>query len=657
MADPMKSSKRMKGPLLDVKGMAGEWDADTTVRGRLRTGKSFLHLSDGKRCEDIKTCIMNQEILSPLLTRMAVTDHRPIIPVEATQAEITMLLTMNKLEPGDLHNVEQDTWHIRKLLGFIKMKAEADAIREKIRLKKAEAANDGDKDDDDEDAYEESLESESASEKADDPVATGGAQPSASANSVPKPSAAEPAPQAPEPAALPEAPAPGGGKQETVDEKRARILAELEKWTLLAGTSSCASSKSRIRMKGDYPAGWEEMYCADWEWDYEHGCWWWEALYLDELHEDNEEIDLATNRDLLGMQTQLRMSGQAALDFFVSEAAAPNLGAHGAEGFGKGLAPCVGSAVFEWLEFFAGLGNLTRAMKSARYKSARFDLLDNQKPQHRKSNFMDLNSPSGFALATLCILRAVPGDFAAHFGIKCSSFCKVNVGTSMRSACTSIGKTDYPSVFLSNRLLERTCLLLLLCTALGGVWILEQPSGSLLPFYPAFREVMQSIFETGGIQAVQEVRWWMGSYGSATPKRHVAFANSCEILNLDKGKLVGWKKTEKTKVKTVEHYQDRHGKQRWKGTSKLRSTEHYPMRFARAVLDMVENLKASCNGQPGLPGTLPPALVTFAEMEWEKSDVWMFVDLPSVYTYLRCCRGLNIPPEWRPFVPKQLGSD
>lgn len=72
---------------------------------------------------------------------------------------------------------------------------------------------------------------------------------------------------------------------------------------------------------------------------------------------------------------------------------------------------------------------------------------------------------------------------------------------------------------------------------------------------------------------VQEVRWWMGSYGSATPKRHVAFANSCEILNLDKGKLVGWKKTEKTKVKTVEHYQDRHGKQRWKGTSKLRSTE------------------------------------------------------------------------------------
>lgn len=54
---------------------------------------------------------------------------------------------------------------------------------------------------------------------------------------------------------------------------------------------------------------------------------------------------------------------------------------------------------------------------------------------------------------------------------------------------------------------RRTCLLLLLCTALGGVWILEQPSGSLLPFYPAFREVMQSIFETGGIQAVRALVW------------------------------------------------------------------------------------------------------------------------------------------------------
>ena len=166
---------------------------------------------------------------------------------------------------------------------------------------------------------------------------------------------------------------------------------------------------------------------------------------------------------------------------------------------------------YEWLEYFAGLGNLTKCMKSAMYKSARFDLLDNLHPEHYKSNFMDLNSASGFAplahnfnwtlvgfsialklstvdrfvlrrgfwfqrldswllprhpcqrLAILCMLRTVAADFCAHFGLKCSSFCRVNVGTSYRSACTAIGLHFYKSVASSNKLLERigvnlTCL-------------------------------------------------------------------------------------------------------------------------------------------------------------------------------------------------------
>ena len=52
---------------------------------------------------------------------------------------------------------------------------------------------------------------------------------------------------------------------------------------------------------------------------------------------------------------------------------------------------------FEWLEYFAGLGNLTKCMKSARYKSARFDILDNLHQEPYNSNFMDMNSESGFA--------------------------------------------------------------------------------------------------------------------------------------------------------------------------------------------------------------------------------------------------------------------
>ena len=48
----------------------------------------------------------------------------------------------------------------------------------------------------------------------------------------------------------------------------------------------------------------------------------------------------------------------------------------------------------------------------------------------------------------------------------------------------------------------RTCLMVLLITAMGGVWTLEQPGGSLLEFYPTWRATMGYIFETGGDYAV-----------------------------------------------------------------------------------------------------------------------------------------------------------
>ena len=51
----------------------------------------------------------------------------------------------------------------------------------------------------------------------------------------------------------------------------------------------------------------------------------------------------------------------------------------------------------------------------------------------------------------------------------------------------------------------RTCLMVLLCTALGGVWTLEQPSGSVLEYYPCWRECIASIFACGGDRAVQSL--------------------------------------------------------------------------------------------------------------------------------------------------------
>lgn len=67
----------------------------------------------------------------------------------------------------------------------------------------------------------------------------------------------------------------------------------------------------------------------------------------------------------------------------------------------------------------------------------------------------------------------------------------------------------------------------------------------------------------------------MAHYGGQTPKRHYCWSNSPMISALDKGKLhyKAWKNSQASHVQTVRHYQDREGKKRYVGTSKLKGTE------------------------------------------------------------------------------------
>ena len=71
------------------------------------------------------------------------------------------------------------------------------------------------------------------------------------------------------------------------------------------------------------------------------------------------------------------------------------------------------------------------------------------KPDKNNSNLQNLR------LACVCLLRCKQNDFSVVIGIKCSSFCKMNLGTSRRAPCASIGYTAYRSVREANLLLER----------------------------------------------------------------------------------------------------------------------------------------------------------------------------------------------------------
>ena len=60
------------------------------------------------------------------------------------------------------------------------------------------------------------------------------------------------------------------------------------------------------------------------------------------------------------------------------------------------------------LEFFAGKANLSRCMKVSGLRTASFDILyeEGRKLEHN-TNFMDINSPSGFAQIDSNYMRSV----------------------------------------------------------------------------------------------------------------------------------------------------------------------------------------------------------------------------------------------------------
>ena len=80
------------------------------------------------------------------------------------------------------------------------------------------------------------------------------------------------------------------------------------------------------------------------------------------------------------------------------------------------------------------------------------------------------------------------------------------------------------------------------------------------------------------------------------------------------------------------------------------------MPFARAVVDLVEEMKATAEGQPQLPPRelLPPAIETFTTAGWEESDTWQFADFIPVYNYLRRCKHLVVQREWQTLLPIKL---
>ena len=108
---------------IDLTGLADSWDNNDEIRERLRGGGELV-VSDASKGESIAMCVKDQAVLMPLLAMMSLKETRPLPLIEPLRAEVERVYIKNKrgsdTELGA--TVVALAWHIRRLLGFIKMK-------------------------------------------------------------------------------------------------------------------------------------------------------------------------------------------------------------------------------------------------------------------------------------------------------------------------------------------------------------------------------------------------------------------------------------------------------------------------------------------------------------------------------------------------------
>ena len=107
----------------DIKGLGREWYNQEEVRNRVIDGGPVLAPDTPLKQEDIQVCVMNRDLLSPILSKMCITKNRALPGIDDLRDQVSNLLTLCK-RSGDLVGIVEDTaGALKKLSGFVKTKA------------------------------------------------------------------------------------------------------------------------------------------------------------------------------------------------------------------------------------------------------------------------------------------------------------------------------------------------------------------------------------------------------------------------------------------------------------------------------------------------------------------------------------------------------
>ena len=120
---PAGRPKNTVSEQLDITRLHLEWDACEEIRKSVLEGGGLIVEGKG---EDIKAVLDNQMCLQPFITRMSLTQSRPMPSVDHLRLEVEALYLKNKRgqTPEDQPDVIAIAWRIRKLLTYLKWRSE-----------------------------------------------------------------------------------------------------------------------------------------------------------------------------------------------------------------------------------------------------------------------------------------------------------------------------------------------------------------------------------------------------------------------------------------------------------------------------------------------------------------------------------------------------
>ena len=179
------------------------------------------------------------------------------------------------------------------------------------------------------------------------------------------------------------------------------------------------------------------------------------------------------------------------------------------------------------VEYFAGVSSVYRGAVARGFPSAKCDIIF-------EPHLHDIMSVSGFIYAIQLARRQCAGALS-HFATVCSTWVWICRASTKRSVLEPLSPFPWSDcVANANNMVARMSLLLMICMGLDAIWVLEQPSSSLMCLHPRMVQLKKAMEHLGGPskRSWWHTHTWMGMYGGRTPKATRLWSNSELVLRL-----------------------------------------------------------------------------------------------------------------------------